>query len=323
MSIVELVCEHYSLGYVKEVSELRCGPGSIVWRLDCERNGLSSSFCLKDHKTKPLERLQFEHAVASRMPDFGFSLIPNVIPSTSRNTIVSLDEHSYSLYEFIGGDPVFDWTKGGWTVPQCESAGTVLAQFHSAGLNMLDSSMPRKFAGPASGQALLEWAYMVLKFGAWLPDEMRISLANCEELVRSAFSVTADEDGMALIHGDFHPGNLVFRGTDIAAVLDIDYCRRDSRLFDVAYAATAFSLESLDHAYARVFLNSYNRTVLNSSNLGGGKQLDFVSLQPVLRLSAWLIAVWVVEHCQTAGAERERLLPVIRRCIAILSASFD
>jgi Ser/Thr protein kinase RdoA (MazF antagonist) len=46
-----------------------------------------------------------------------------------------------------------------------------------------------------------------------------------------------------LVHGDWHPGNLLYRDGAIVAVLDFDSARLEPRLSDVANAALQFSMQ--------------------------------------------------------------------------------
>jgi len=45
-----------------------------------------------------------------------------------------------------------------------------------------------------------------------------------------------------VIHGDWHPGNLLFRGPAVAAVVDFDAARAEARAIDVANGALQFSM---------------------------------------------------------------------------------
>jgi len=48
-----------------------------------------------------------------------------------------------------------------------------------------------------------------------------------------------------LQHADWHPGNLVFAGQSVRAVLDYDSCRRGPRLIDLAGGTLHFSIVSV------------------------------------------------------------------------------
>ena len=49
-----------------------------------------------------------------------------------------------------------------------------------------------------------------------------------------------------VLHGDWHPGNLLYRKGEIVAVLDFDSARAEPRIIDVANAALQFSMTTPD-----------------------------------------------------------------------------
>ena len=75
-----------------------------------------------------------------------------------------------------------------------------------------------------------------------------------------------------IIHGDWHPGNMLFRGSKVAVVLDFDAVRRSPSITDVANGALQFSIlrggkdpgqwpEFFDQARMRRFLMGYTSRV--------------------------------------------------------------
>jgi Ser/Thr protein kinase RdoA (MazF antagonist) len=87
-----------------------------------------------------------------------------------------------------------------------------------------------------------------------------------------------------MVHGDWHPGNMLFSGSRVAAVLDFDTVRREPRATDVANGALQFSItrlgenpevwpSDLDEARFGVFLEGYDSmspagAILSRAELG-------------------------------------------------------
>jgi len=78
------------------------------------------------------------------------------------------------------------------------------------------------------------------------PDRWRERVASLAEEYEAASARAAsfvDRQATQLVHGDFHPGNLVFAGTTVAAVLDWEAVREDVPLAEFASASLQFSRE--------------------------------------------------------------------------------
>jgi Ser/Thr protein kinase RdoA (MazF antagonist) len=113
-----------------------------------------------------------------------------------------LNGTQWSLSHFIDSDPPFNWTQPEWSLEQCFAAGAALATWQKFGTKF----MRERGAG---------------------------------DTVHSASS--PDQLPLVLNHGDFHPGNLLFRGKEVCAVLDYEYARMHSPLYDLGYAIVMFA----------------------------------------------------------------------------------
>ncbi|MBL4591976.1 MAG: phosphotransferase, partial [Phycisphaerales bacterium] len=54
--------------------------------------------------------------------------------------------------------------------------------------------------------------------------------------------VRANAEHLGIVHGDWHPGNLIFQGDDVVAVCDFDNTRVGSRSREIAQALVHFSI---------------------------------------------------------------------------------
>jgi len=91
-----------------------------------------------------------------------------------------------------------------------------------------------------------------------------------DEAARSANDAGFEQWPVRIAHGDWHPGNLVFRNHRVAGVVDFDSVRMATRMIDVANGALQFSIvaggdpanwpDHLDAARYSAFLRGYART---------------------------------------------------------------
>jgi aminoglycoside phosphotransferase (APT) family kinase protein len=102
--------------------------------------------------------------------------------------------------------------------------------------------------------------------------------------------VVANEDPAPpmLVHGDFHPGNIVTADDELVAILDLEYMHFEKPVFDVAYGGMMFASSGrrskLDFALLREFLRGYDEPAF------------FQYLIPNMVSAACLCAIWLAEQ---------------------------
>jgi Ser/Thr protein kinase RdoA (MazF antagonist) len=219
--------EAYALEGVRTIREFRRGNPDAPKALIEARSG---RYLLKRRAAgfESYARIQGEHRAQALLQCAG---LPVPAPLSTRNgeTILVLDGAIFELFPFVEGDA--------WT-PSPESAGAagavlarlhaVLARFPGEGLpafNAESDAVERAFdqlagPGPASRSALER-------------------LSHDWQLARAR----AAPERPAPIHGDFHPGNTVWRGRALAAVLDFERMRTAPPLDEAAIASLHFALD--------------------------------------------------------------------------------
>ncbi|CAN5451579.1 hypothetical protein BH11CYA1_BH11CYA1_36690 [soil metagenome] len=168
----------------------------------------------------------------------------------------------WTLRPYIESSKPFNWRRMTWNETHCSEAGRVLAMLHCAGdgANLSPGLIKRLKPSINWQTACLErirHAFAIAsEFGVMPGYNLTVAAAEAivgrlqgrveqvvevqamiEEWLRAHGSKYA---WRALLHGDFHPGNLLFRGSAVKAVIDWDYSRLDDPLFDLAYARLMF-----------------------------------------------------------------------------------
>lgn len=172
------------------------------------------------------------------------------------------DGRYWTLRPYIESNKPFNWRRMTWNETHCAEAGRVLAMLHCAGdgANLSPGLIKRLKPSVNWQTACLErirHAFAIAsEFGVMPGYNLTVAAAEAivgrlqgrveqvvevqamiEEWLRAHGSKYA---WRALLHGDFHPGNLLFRGSAVQAVIDWDYSRLDDPLFDLAYARLMF-----------------------------------------------------------------------------------
>ncbi len=223
---VDAVLARYELGAVRSVRELARGtPVSPKAVVECARGTL-----LLKRRARGVDapdRVAFSHDLMLSCLRAGVCVPPLVGTRDSNNSMVQVgDDRVYELFVFIegGSDPR--------TPEAAERAGALLGELHAA----MDAA-----AGSLGWPAPVEGAAVDpgrADGHPGLDDEIRPVVRGVLE--RAAGHAPAGDRG--LVHGDWHPGNLVFRADEPVAVCDFDHARLGSRTREVAQGLAQFSL---------------------------------------------------------------------------------
>lgn len=234
---LQAVLARYDLGRIDSIREFARGspasPKAIV-------AGPLGKFLVKrrapgeDHP----HLVAFCHSLHLHLLERGFPAPALVGTRDDNNSMLQLDGRVYEVSEFVEGAAFAR------TPEQARAAGAMLARFH-AGVRGFHARWhtPADFA-----HADERVEFLIDRCVDRLGDEGDSLLDEVRGLWRRAVAAL-DELGVAawdrdLLHGDWHPGNLVFEGGRIKAVIDYDSARRGPRIVDVAAGTLNFSIRA-------------------------------------------------------------------------------
>ncbi|MEX2218718.1 MAG: phosphotransferase [Phycisphaerales bacterium] len=234
-----MVCSHYDVGVIEAIKEFRRGSGrapKVVFKTDRGR------FLLKRRPaggvgTEAQARIQFCHAIQLFLSKRHFPLPRLIRTRTDGRTMLARGESIYELFEFIDGgnyDMSLDATA---------DAGRALALFH----RLLSSFHLHGYSPPCGS---FHSAPGLEPHLALAGRRLNGSTAPALERLRAAYAEAAHLAGAQgfihwpaqIIHGDWHPGNMLFKGSRVAAVIDYDTARQCPRAVDIANGALQFSI---------------------------------------------------------------------------------
>jgi aminoglycoside phosphotransferase (APT) family kinase protein len=220
------VLSRYELGEIRSVKEVPLGtPASPKAVVDCARGTM-----LLKRRARGVdapEMVAFAHEVLLGCLAAGVCVPPLVGTRVQNNSMVQIDDRIYELFVYIDGnaDPR--------TKDAARGAGALLGELHNAMDTVAAAGLG--WAAPVEA-AVIEPARV---------DRARGVDAEIADAVRGVLTRAAVHAGGSarfLVHGDWHPGNLVFRGDEPVAVCDFDNARSGSRPREVAQGLVQFSL---------------------------------------------------------------------------------
>lgn len=190
------------------------------------------------------QRVAFAHALLNHLRAKRFS-VPAVMPTRDGgDTMVLYNDRTYEMFEFVRGD-AFDGS-----LEAATHAGRTLGRYHAAvrdfseewiGLGTFHdsqgvrnglNSIPTTTAGHDS----------VIGREAEMLAMVQALHEQYDEAAAAAREAGIGEAPRSVIHCDWHPGNMLFRGARVAVVLDFDSARTAERAIDVANGMLQFSI---------------------------------------------------------------------------------
>lgn len=232
-----VVCSHFDIGVIESVRAYSRGSGrapKAVIKTDRGRFLLKRR-PLGSHGT---DRVAYTHALQRHLASRKYPLPQLVKTRTHQATFYVRDGSIYELFEFIAGDG-YDGS-----LDATADAGRALAFFHrTLGSFVYDGYQP-SWGTYHNATGLEPHLAEILKK---LPgDETRVILDRLRTAYQDAAKRVEDLGygnwPRQTIHGDWHPGNMLFRNARVVGVIDYDTARLAPRVVDIANGCLQFSI---------------------------------------------------------------------------------
>ncbi len=268
------VLSHYDIGVIHQVTHLSAGSKRTPKLVIVSEQG---KFLLKRrrHGKDDLYRVAFAHAVQTHLSAHSFP-VTSIIPTCDeKKTILQLDNHIYELFRFVSG------TRYDGSNEATVEAGLYLAKFHQYLGDFASQWEPLKGSFHDSS-SVRRYLKMV---GADKQSASRDELRKTAEVLMRLYndsSVHVNELGFdswpqQVVHGDWHPGNMLFSDRKLEAVLDFDSVKVAPTVTDLANGMLQFSIvgdrpnpadwpDYLDQAKLIQFLNGYRQVIAFDEN---------------------------------------------------------
>ena len=233
---------HYDLGIIRSIQDFprgsRRSPKVII---ESERGRFL--FKRRAHGKDDIRKVAFTHQIQLHLAGENFPLPRLIGTRPDNNSMLVLNERIYELFEFVRGKS-YDGS-----LEATFDAGRILGLYHKLLANFQSDYQPPKgsyHGASAVGEAILNTTTS-------LPLESRpepnVMMETIKFLEQAYLRCTAEANKAGLkdwpaqiVHGDWHPGNMLFRDKLVAAVIDYDTARLQQRVIDLANGTIQFSI---------------------------------------------------------------------------------
>lgn len=263
------VLSHYDVGVIHQVAPLSAGNRRSPKMVIVSEGG---KFLLKRRpKGKDdLYRVAFAHAVQGHLAKTNFPVAPLVATRDENNTILHLNNHIYELFEFVNGSR-YDGKPEATT-----DTGKQLANFHRYSADFAEKWKPLRGSFHDSSVVRTQLKTTGTERAAGRNKKLQ-KIAETLMTLYNASSVRVNELGFdswpeQIVHGDWHPGNMLFSDNKLIAVLDFDSVKIAPTVTDLANGMLQFSIvgnrpnpadwpDYLDQNKLVQFLNGYREVI--------------------------------------------------------------
>jgi len=260
------VISYYELGVIQCIDRLIAGNRRAAKVFIVSERG---KFLLKRRpkgKDDPY-RVAFAHSVQTHLTRLGLP-VPRLVPRRDEdNTVLSLEGHIYELFEFIDG------VRYDGSSLATIDAGKQLAGFHLALADFLSDWKPPQGSFHDSTNVRRHLRTLTSQNSE---GESKKQLRHTGEVLTTLYNASStkvnelgfDSWPVQLVHGDWHPGNMLFENGRVRAVLDFDSIKLSPSITDLANGMLQISIVGgrpnpadwpgyLDQAKLVQFLNGY------------------------------------------------------------------
>jgi Ser/Thr protein kinase RdoA (MazF antagonist) len=236
---LEKVLDCYDIGEIENMSPLTAGNQRAPKMVIESQRG---KYLLKRRSRgkDDLYRVTFGHAVHLHLAQRGFPVSQMIETKTDKNTVLQLDHHIYELFSFIEGSR-YDGSSAA-----THDAGRQMGRFHWL-LAEFDYELLMPLRGSFHDSGGVRSHLKTIASETKAPHKPMKEIAY--ELMRryEAASVRVNSAGydtwvQQIVHGDWHPGNMLFAERKLVALLDFDSVKIAPAVTDLANGALQFSI---------------------------------------------------------------------------------
>ena len=233
------VLSHYDVGVIHEIKPLAAGNHRAPKMVIISGKG---KFLLKRRpKGKDdIYHVSFAHAIQIHLAQRGFPVTALISTSDEKSTMLQLDHHIYELFKFVSG------TRYDGSAASTVEAGRQLAVLHQ---NLADFGCEWKPLQSSFHDSSVVRRHLKTTGGgqAGRAEQGMQDVSDILMTLYNASSVRVNELGFdswpqQVVHGDWHPGNMLFAEHQLAAVLDFDSAKISPTVTDLANGMLQFSI---------------------------------------------------------------------------------
>ncbi|MDP6154134.1 MAG: phosphotransferase [Phycisphaeraceae bacterium] len=243
---LSIVLSHFEIGTIDAIQEFPRGSRrapKLIIKSDVGTHLLKRR---AQGKHDPF-KVAFCHGLQLFLAEKQFPLPHLIGTKKDNNSMLQIGGEIYELFEYIKG------TSYDNSLDATADSGKILGLFHKLLIDYRPEYEPPTGSYHSSRQVAMSMdklPHTLERTNTKRVSENEKQISANLEFLRTSYSVAAmkaNEQGLAdwpsqIIHSDWHPGNMLFRGPRVVAVIDYDAARMQQRIVDTGNGALQFSI---------------------------------------------------------------------------------
>ena len=260
---------HYDLGVITSIEEFRRGSRRAPKVIVSSSRG-RFLFKRRARGKDDLNKVAFTHRIQLHLAGENFPLPHLMGTRTDNNSMLVLNKRIYEVFEYMEGD-TYDGS-----LDATYDAGRILGLYHKLLADFHSEYSPPRGSyhnAKAVAEAIRNTVVSLPLDARPEPDVLTGTVSYLDDAYRRCAEGTNAigmlDWPMQIVHGDWHPGNMLFRDRLVVAVIDYDTARLQQRVIDLANGALQFSIigssedpakwpDHMDETRLRRFLTGYD-----------------------------------------------------------------
>ncbi len=233
------VLSHYEIGVIQHTKSLSAGNRRAPKVIVISEKG---KFLLKRRPRgkDDLYRVAFAHAVQGHLARNDFPVTSLITTRDENNTFLQLDHHIYELFKFVSG------ARYDGSAEATANTGRQLANFHRYLADFAHEWKPLRGSFHDASTVRRHLKTVGADKVAGVSKELQKVTEKLMVLYNES-GIRVNELGFdswpeQVVHGDWHPGNMLFSEKKLVAVLDFDSVRLAPPVTDLANGMLQFSI---------------------------------------------------------------------------------
>ncbi|MBT5582850.1 MAG: phosphotransferase [Phycisphaerae bacterium] len=296
---ISAVLSQFSIGEVESIRPFLAGSTRAPKARVTTESGVFLLKRLAPSRSDP-EGMRFQHRILRHLTIAGFPVAELQI-SNDNATMVSHESHYYELCRWVEGQ------RYQFQIAAAKACGAAMAAMHDLLVPLIAGSPDRRGYHDRP-----DVAHAVAELASAASDSVQAGYLRLgDHLRQSRRHVRGYWPGLlvTVVHGDWHPGNILLGGDRVVAVIDFESARVEPRVADLANGLMQFTLSRRPGSSVDEWPIECNMDLLeqmaNGFQLVARRRLDDVELDCIPSLMIEALATEIVITLRRKGQVRK------------------